>query len=112
MTEYDISDFVCQRCGNCCRGEGFVKVTAADARNIAAFLQISTEEFYELYTIKMDAMFWLKDKPNKDCIFLEGSLCRVNSVKPQQCRDFPWKWRTIDIGSYCHGVREQEKKPV
>ncbi|NBT90581.1 MAG: YkgJ family cysteine cluster protein, partial [Verrucomicrobia bacterium] len=26
------------------------------------------------------------------CIFLEGQDCRIQPVKPQQCRDFPNAW--------------------
>jgi hypothetical protein len=36
----------------------------------------------------------LKSKPDGSCIFLEGvNICSIQPVKPQQCRDFPNKWR-------------------
>ena len=34
----------------------------------------------------------LIEKPNGECVFLEGTHCRVQPVKPQQCRDFPNLW--------------------
>lgn len=34
----------------------------------------------------------LIEKPGGDCIFLYGMDCRVQAVKPQQCRDFPNQW--------------------
>ena len=34
----------------------------------------------------------LTDQANGACVFLVGDDCRVNPVKPQQCRDFPNLW--------------------
>ena len=34
----------------------------------------------------------LEEKPNRECIFLDGNDCRVQAAKPQQCRDFPNRW--------------------
>ena len=104
--KYDISAFECVRCGNCCRGDGFVKVTRSDARRIAALLGITAQEFYHRYTMRHEGDYWLIDKPdNDDCIFLENNLCSVNEAKPQQCRDFPYKWRVSNMLSFCSAVR-------
>ncbi|MCX7766422.1 MAG: YkgJ family cysteine cluster protein [Candidatus Sumerlaeia bacterium] len=102
--ECQLENFVCKRCGNCCRGEGFVKITPEEARIIATFLKITVPEFYRNYTVKLADVVWLKDKPNKDCIFLEDNLCVIHPVKPKQCRDFPRKWHTADVASYCQGL--------
>lgn len=110
IEEYQIEGFVCQRCGNCCRGEGFVRITSAEAQNIAFFLNLSLDEFYQNYTVKVHDSSWLRDKPNKDCIFLENNLCRIHPVKPQQCRDFPLKWRPAEIFNYCRGMQMQNEK--
>ena len=104
--EDDIKEFECQRCGNCCRGDGIVRVTPEEVRAIAEFLNIPVQECYNRYTIQVHDGYWLKDKPNKDCIFLEGNLCSIHPVKPRQCRDFPWKWRTNDAINYCKGLQK------
>lgn len=104
-------------CGNCCRGEGFVRIKADEAPRIAEFLGLSLDEFLRRYTrtpeIKSQARagdLWFVDKPGleQDCIFLENNLCTINPVKPQQCIGFPLKWRTSDIMDYCVGMQRTE----
>lgn len=34
----------------------------------------------------------LLDQADGACFFLEGNDCRIQPVKPQQCRDFPNQW--------------------
>lgn len=106
----DIKDFECQRCGNCCRGDGFVRVTPEEIRKIAEFLDISVQECCNKYIMQVSDGYWLKDKPNKDCVFLEDNLCAIHPVKPKQCRDFPWKWRTKDVINYCKGFQKDVVK--
>lgn len=81
----------CQRCTNCCRWPGFVKVEEHEIADIARFLQLDELEFIQNYTRlrpRRDGLA-LIDKPNGECFFLEGNDCRLQQVKPQQCRDFP-----------------------
>ncbi len=107
----EFSSFKCVKCGNCCRGEGYVHITPEDASAIARFLNISAQEFYFTYTRRMNGEYWLKDKPNQDCIFLESNLCSIHEVKPQQCKDFPYKWRTQDIVEFCTALQDTRENP-
>ena len=51
MTSSDIPEkFSCKRCGACCRWEGAVKVEEDEVDAIAAFLNMSVEEFLEHHT--------------------------------------------------------------
>ena len=34
----------------------------------------------------------LIDQPDGACILLDGQDCRIQPVKPRQCRDFPNAW--------------------
>lgn len=34
----------------------------------------------------------LIEKENHECIMLDGNACRINPVKPRQCRGFPNQW--------------------
>ncbi len=86
--------YECQRCTNCCRWPGFVKVSAAEILAIARFLGENEDSFIQQYTRlrpNRDGLA-LIDKPNGECFFLEGNDCRLQAVKPQQCRDFPNAW--------------------
>ncbi|MDK2970969.1 MAG: uncharacterized protein PWP23_724 [Candidatus Sumerlaeota bacterium] len=107
---YPVAPFVCHRCGNCCRGEGYVALTDADIDGMAEALGIGRDDFLGRYTR------WEKDTRGhvlldqrdelKSCIFLqEDNGCRVHAAKPQQCRDFPMKWRPENIIEFCEGWR-------
>lgn len=54
----------------------------------------------------------LTDQRNGACIFLEQGDCRVQSVKPQQCRDFPNLWNFPGFTELCrarpHSVTDLE----
>lgn len=111
---YEIEEFACARCGNCCRGDGYVRCTPADIDAMAGHLQISRDEFISRYTRTPEIAeqarcgdLWLLDKPGpeQECIMLEGNLCRVHLAKPRQCVGFPMKWRTPDIMDYCEGMK-------
>ena len=112
--EYVVEPFVCMMCGNCCRGDGYVRVGPAEAERIAAYLGLSPDEFRARYAPEPEVPaqaaagdLWLTEKPGpeRDCIFLEENLCRVNPVKPDQCVGFPMSWRTPDVMDYCEGMR-------
>ncbi len=113
--DYKIQEFACARCGNCCRGEGYVRVTTSDIERMAAHLQITPTVFMDIYTrepeIKQQAEagdLWLLDKPGpeQECILLQQNLCKVHPEKPVQCVGFPMKWRTPDIMDYCEGMKK------
>ena len=86
--------YECQRCTNCCRWPGFVKVTEAEIGAIAHFLGQDENEFIQRYTRlrpNRDGLA-LIDKPNGECFFLEGRDCVLQEVKPLQCRQVPNEW--------------------
>ena len=90
--------FECSQCGNCCGGfPGYVWVTAEEIQNIAAFLDMSVDQFQDQYTIKVGKRRSLIEKKHYDCIFLERNGekggCSIYSVRPQQCRTWPF-WKT------------------
>lgn len=106
--------FACAMCGNCCRIDGFVRVTPEECGQIAAFLGIALPDFLALYTRAPEIAahatagdFWLTDSkgPGRECVFLRGNLCVVNEVKPASCRGFPITWRTATFMEYCEGMR-------
>ena len=51
----------------------------------------------------------LLENPDGSCPYLEdtpeGPSCRLQSVKPQQCCDFPLKWNFPDWEKECAGGR-------
>lgn len=102
--------YQCQRCGNCCRWPGFVKLTEADITAIAAFLGLLERDFIQSHTRLRPARDGLAliDKSNGECIFLEGRDCRIQPVKPGQCRGFPNEWNFPGWREVCEAIEVKE----
>lgn len=98
--------YVCQRCTACCRWPGQVVLSEAELSRLARFKGLSEFEFIQEWTrLRADRKgLALKDKPDGTCIFLEGDNCAVQSVKPQQCRDFPNRWNFSGFEKFCKAI--------
>lgn len=108
--------YQCQRCTNCCKWPGLVKLTNADITAIAAFLGLSEEAFIESHTRLRPGRDGLAliDQPDGACIFLEGRDCRIQPVKPAQCKGFPNTWNFPGWQEVCEALpvlREEGEDP-
>ena len=84
-------EFACRRCGNCCRGDGYVWVNAAAIDAIAGYLQFTTINFAARYLRQIEQRYSLMDNHNGDCIFFAYDQgCLIYPVRPEQCRNFPF----------------------
>lgn len=103
--------FVCKCCGTCCRWPGIVRVSDDDIRAIAAYLDMKEEDFRAEYTRAFPgcSTLILTEAPDGACIFIdETNRCRINPVKPGQCRGFPEKWSAPpEYMQLCAGFRAQ-----
>ena len=84
-------------CSECCsgsRGEGYVWVSADEMEAIAKFINVEFDEFTDKYIRQVDFAFSLTEKPNNDCVFLKNGGCSIYSVRPTQCRTYPF-WPNI-----------------
>lgn len=98
--------YLCQRCTNCCRWPGFVKITEADITSISDFLGISEETFIAEFTRlrpNRDGLA-LTDQDDGACVFLDGRDCRIQPVKPRQCREFPNGWNFPGWRDVCEAI--------
>ena len=70
---------------------------------MAAFFNISEFDFIQEFTeLRGDKQgLALKNKANGECIFLSGNDCRVQTVKPKQCQDFPNLWNFPGFDKIC-----------
>ncbi len=98
--------YQCQRCANCCKWPGEVPVTEEEVTQIARFMGLSEEDFVARFTtLCADRRgLTLTEKPNGECILLDGIDCRINPVKPRQCRDFPNKWNFPGWRKLCEAI--------
>ena len=104
--------YQCQRCTNCCRWPGFVKIDDADIAALALFFGLTEREFIERYTRLRQYRdgLALLEKPNGECIFLDGRDCAVQAVKPRQCSGFPNTWNFPGWRNVCEAIPVPRKK--
>jgi len=98
--------YACQRCTNCCRWPGFVKLTEGDITAISRFLSLSEEDFIQTYTRLRPSRNGLAliDKANGECFFLDGRDCAIQPVKPFQCGGFPNEWNFPGWRDVCEAI--------
>jgi hypothetical protein len=103
--------FQCLRCGSCCSGSpGTVYATSREAQEIAEFLRISFPQFIEKYLRPFEDGFSIREHKDGRCFFFEDE-CGIYSVRPAQCRTFPF-WlqnmrsdrRWDDVRKACPGI--------
>jgi Fe-S-cluster containining protein len=98
--------YECQRCTACCRWPGEVGFADGEIARLAAFKGLSEHAFIQQYTrLRQDRSgLALQEKPNGECVFLDGNDCSVQPVKPQQCRDFPNLWNFPGFEKQCRAI--------
>ena len=89
----------CQQGGACWTGEpGCVWLSRDELGLIAEFLKISEADLRSEHVRRVGFRLSLKEKPNGDCTFLQdgtdGRGCKIYSVRPLQCRTWPF-WRAV-----------------
>ena len=86
--------YQCDRCTVCCKWPGDVRVEDDEVEAIASFLGVKTQDFIDQWTRLRTNRSGLSliEKENHECVMLDGKDCRINPVKPRQCRGFPNQW--------------------
>jgi Fe-S-cluster containining protein len=86
-----------------------VRLAEGEIARLSAFKGMREVAFIEQFTrLTQDRRgLSLQEKPNGECIFLEGNDCSVQPVKPQQCRDFPNGWNFPGFEKVCHAIPRQ-----
>ncbi|MFI5343581.1 MAG: YkgJ family cysteine cluster protein [Chlamydiales bacterium] len=106
--------FKCTECGQCCTGApGYVWVNDQEIEQIASHLNLSIEEFAQRYLRRVRGRLSLLEHPKTfDCVFLKDKKCQIYSIRPTQCRTFPWWPRQLksakdwqEAAQYCEGIQ-------
>ena len=108
--------FKCTGCGKCCTGvSGCVWVNEEEVKSICEHLDVPFEDFCRDYLDIVDGRWSLKEikitKDCYDCIFLNEKKCMIYSVRPVQCRTYPWwpmnlesEQRWQETAKECEGI--------
>src|SRR3989338_4317062 len=83
----------CKRAANCCR-HGSGALAGDDSKNISEFLKITEEELKKEYleeiekfnTKRLRPKLKRNGKPYGPCVFLDNMDCRIQPVKPLECK--------------------------
>lgn len=83
-----------------------MRVTNEEVDRLAEFLSLSVADFIRCHTrLAPDRRgLSLREAATGACEFLDGNDCRVQAVKPQQCRDFPNGWNFSGWQKDCHAI--------
>jgi len=102
--------FSCQRCGACCRVPGYVALAQGEVETLAAFLGLDVYAFTERYTTFTfnRKNLSLIEQEDGSCIFLQtDNTCRIQPVKPEQCKAFPLQWKSTQLRQTCPRLLEE-----
>lgn len=77
-----------------------------EVARLVAFTGMTEVEFNQRFArISRDRRsLSLEEKPDGSCVFLDGNVCAVQPVKPQQCRDFPNLWNFPGFEEQCRAI--------
>ncbi len=92
---YNVKEFKCKSCGECCKNQVNVHLGLNDIINISEYLKLSHENFLLKYTRlstpldnKDNLLFSIKN--TKPCMFLKNKICSIHDVKPMICNQYPF----------------------
>ena len=81
--------YQCQRCTNCCKWEGDVVLEDGEVEVIANYLDVPLYEFVKEFTrlrANRQGLSLIDKEGSTECIMLDGQNCRLQEVKPVQCK--------------------------
>ena len=90
-----------------------MRLTDAEITRLAACTGLSEYDFIQQFTrLRHDRTgLALQERPDGACVFLSGSRCEVQPVKPQQCRDFPNLWKFPGFNHTCQALPRNVSEP-
>jgi Fe-S-cluster containining protein len=114
--------FQCTGCGHCCTGDAsrYVEAGPQEQERIRTYLHVGRAWFRRHYLTRVDANTDGLRIRHGRCVFLDDNKrCRIYSVRPNQCRTYPWwpeviaskkQWR--DEARRCEGIDCGEVVPM
>jgi uncharacterized protein len=82
--------FDCQRCSQCCHGEGGISLQPQEVPQAAALLGLGSQEFIERYCEPRQGVYLIKTNAAGDCALLGPRGCLIHQAKPRICQRWPF----------------------
>jgi Fe-S-cluster containining protein len=87
-------EFKCSECGFCCYHGGQIKITKEELEIIGEFLEapITCAALIPVRELEAEPGIFVLTV-TEPCFFMDkmANTCMIHLVKPQFCRDYPWK---------------------
>ena len=104
--------FICQKCGECCKGYGGTFVTEKDLEAISHYTQIPLNQLLDEYCRLSGKKPVLAQGKDGYCIFRKEALCGIHPVKPRMCKAWPFIESVVKdphnwhiMAGFCPGMR-------
>lgn len=79
----------------------------SEVTDIASFLRMEEHDFVQKFTrirVNRTGLSLIDKDSSSECIMLDGDQCRIQEVKPLQCRGFPNNWNFPGWEKECEAV--------
>lgn len=84
------SPFECQRCSQCCHGQGGIYYQASEIKDAAQELGLSSDDFISAYCRADGERYEVLTNDESNCRLLGPDGCMVHEVKPEICARWPF----------------------
>jgi Fe-S-cluster containining protein len=100
--------FGCTQCGQCCTGaHGTIFMNREESGRIAQHLGLARGLFLRRFAYPMKGGHSLREKENGDCVFFADGRCAIYTVRPTQCRTYPfWPENLRSEAAWSRACRE------
>lgn len=103
--------FKCLRCALCCGDTGnrarTILLMKIEANRISRKTSRSIEEFAEKVEDFEPYVYKMKKTENGKCLFLNGDLCTIYSMRPLICRFYPFELKSDRSNKYAFAYTEE-----
>jgi Fe-S-cluster containining protein len=82
--------FECQRCSQCCQGQGGILLRPDQIGPAAAEIHLTEREFLERYCEPKNGAYSVRCAEDGTCLLLGSQGCRIHEAKPDICRRWPF----------------------
>lgn len=99
--------FTCRCCGACCTGApGIVRIDKSRIAAIAHHLDLPVSRVVEQYLVTTEDEYRVREADDGRCLFFENG-CRIYSVRPTQCRTFPFWFANLRSEVRWEAIRKE-----